>query len=132
MRWHSFVAVGDSFTEGLNDPNPGGRGYRGWADLVAARLARETSEPFRYANLAIRGKLFNAIVAGQVPQALAMDADLVSFAAGGNDVLRRRFDPATMLTRFEEVVAKFRANGADVLLFRFADVTVRLPGARVI
>ena len=30
-----YVAIGDSFTEGLDDRRPGG-GYRGWADLVAA------------------------------------------------------------------------------------------------
>ncbi|MDT5027190.1 MAG: hypothetical protein QOE61_3616, partial [Micromonosporaceae bacterium] len=41
MRWRSYVAVGDSFTEGMDDPNPDGHGYRGWADLVAARLAGE-------------------------------------------------------------------------------------------
>src|SRR4029079_13035076 len=33
----SFVAVGDSFTEGLDDLQPDGT-YRGWADLVAAPL----------------------------------------------------------------------------------------------
>jgi hypothetical protein len=32
----SFVAIGDSFTEGLNDAAPGG-GYRGWADRLAGR-----------------------------------------------------------------------------------------------
>ncbi len=34
----SFVAVGDSFTEGMSDLLPDGS-YRGWADLLAARLA---------------------------------------------------------------------------------------------
>jgi hypothetical protein len=34
----TFVAIGDSFTEGLNDPAPGG-GFRGSADLVAGALA---------------------------------------------------------------------------------------------
>jgi len=131
MRWRSYVAVGDSFTEGLDDPHPTGLGYRGWADLVAARLAEGRPE-FRYANLAIRGRLFNGIVDGQVPAAEAMAPDLVSFAGGGNDVLRRSFDPDAMLARFDDLVARLRATGADVLLFRFADVTRRLPGRRFI
>jgi lysophospholipase L1-like esterase len=131
MRWRSFVAVGDSFTEGLDDPHPTGLGYRGWADLVAARLA-ENGPDFRYANLAIRGRLFHGIVDDQVPPAIEMAPELISFAGGGNDVLRRGFDPASMLARFEEVVARLRATGADVLLFRFADVTRRLPGRRFI
>ena len=52
-----------------------------------------------------------------------MQPDLVSFAGGGNDVLRRSFDPPTLVARFDEVVGELRAAGADVMLFRFADVT---------
>lgn len=130
VRWRNYVAVGDSFTEGLDDPRPDG-GYRGWADLVAARLA--ALEPdFRYANLAIRGKLFDAIVDAQVPEALRMRPDLISFAGGGNDILRRSFEPAAMMARFDNVVRTLRETGADVIIFRWADVTSRLPGRRMI
>ncbi len=132
MRWRSFVAIGDSFTEGLDDPYPDGSGYRGWADLVAATLAAASGPDFRYANLAIRGRLFGNIVAEQVPAALEMRPDLISFAAGGNDALRRSFDPHTLVERYDRVVAELRATGADVVLFRFADVTARLPGQRII
>jgi lysophospholipase L1-like esterase len=158
MRWRSFVAVGDSFTEGLNDILPDGR-LRGWADLVAARLATErTAAPvdaaarprggeagaagsggapsddggFRYANLAVRGRLFRRVVDEQVPVALEMAPDLVSFAAGGNDALRPSFDPEPLVARFDELVRTFRATGADVILFRWVDVSKRLPGRRVI
>jgi lysophospholipase L1-like esterase len=131
--WRSFVAVGDSFTEGMDDPYPGGAGYRGWADLVANHLA-QTARPdaFRYANLAIRGRLFNNIVDEQVPLAAAMRPDLVSFAAGGNDVLRRNFDADALIERYDRTVERIRASGADVLIFRFADVTRRLPGAKYV
>lgn len=150
VRWRRFVAVGDSFTEGLDDPYPHG-GYRGWADLVAAALAarvgRPTAvagaegrvdgaggvddEPFRYANLAIRGRLFDRVVTEQVPAALAMEPDLVSFAAGGNDVLRPRFDGRTLVARLDTVIGRFRRGGADVILFRFVDLSTRLPGRRL-
>ena len=46
----AFVAIGDSFTEGLDDPDPGG-GFRGWADRVADALSAQRPG-FRYANLA--------------------------------------------------------------------------------
>ena len=81
----AFVAIGDSFTEGLNDPDPGG-GFRGWADLVAGALAAQRPG-FRYANLAIRGKLLGQVVTEQVPRAVELAPDLVSLAAGGNDIL---------------------------------------------
>ncbi|MEU2613897.1 SGNH/GDSL hydrolase family protein [Micromonospora sp. NPDC007271] len=131
MRWRSFVAVGDSFTEGMNDAYPDGT-YRGWADLVATRLAAEAGPDFGYANLAIRGRLFSNIVAEQVPAALAMKPDLISFAAGGNDVLRRTFDADSFVPRFDAVIGELRGSGADVILFRFADVMARLPGQRLV
>jgi lysophospholipase L1-like esterase len=130
-HWRRFVAVGDSFTEGLDDRLPSGAGYRGWADLVAGVLARRV-EGFAYANLAVRGRLFGRVVDEQVPPAAGMRPDLVSLAAGGNDVLRRRFDGEAMVARFDATVAELRAGGADVILFRFADLTSRLPGQRMI
>ncbi len=144
MRWRNYVAVGDSFTEGMVDESPTGVGYRGWADLVAGRLAEEYRRShegrpraeevpdFRYANLAIRGRLFDAIVDQQVPATLRMKPDLVSFAGGGNDVLRRNFDPALLIARLDDVVRQLRSAGSDVILFRWADVTSRLPGRRMI
>lgn len=129
VRWDSFVAVGDSFTEGLDDPYPDGSSYRGWADLVAQALARDG---FGYANLAIRGRLLGQVVDEQVPAALAMSPALVSFAAGINDALRRRFDSGALLARFDATVARLRASGADVILFRTADVAYQLPGQRVV
>jgi lysophospholipase L1-like esterase len=127
--WRSFVAVGDSFTEGLDDRVEDA--YRGWADLVAGVLASR-SGGLDYANLAVRGRLFRRVVAEQVPPALAMRPDLVSFAAGGNDVLRRSFDGPAMIARFDETVARLRATGADMVVFRFADLTIRLPGQGLI
>jgi lysophospholipase L1-like esterase len=130
VRWGSYVAMGDSFTEGMSDPYPDGS-YRGWADLVAARLAVEAGPDFGYANLAIRGRLFDRVVAEQLPAVLAMKPDLISFAAGGNDMLRRKVDPVALMARFDDVVGELRGTGADVLLFRFADVLAHLPGQRL-
>lgn len=122
----TFVALGDSFTEGLDDPYEDGS-FRGWADRVAERLARDDPE-FRYANLAIRGRLLGEIVAEQVPAALRLKPDLVSFAGGGNDLLRGS-DPNRLGARFYEVVGRLRANGSQVLLFENAEV-LNLPGGR--
>jgi lysophospholipase L1-like esterase len=115
-RVRSFVAVGDSFTEGLNDPYPGGDRFRGWADRVAQRLA-ETTPGLTYANLAVRGKLLREIVVGQVPLACELRPDLVSFCGGGNDVLRPSGDPDELARIFEAGVRRLRETGAKVLIF---------------
>lgn len=86
----SLVAVGDSFTEGMSDLLPGGT-YRGWADVLAARLAVR-SPGFRYANLAVRGKLIGQIVDEQVEAAASLRADVVTLVGGLNDTLRPKCD----------------------------------------
>ena len=125
----SFVAIGDSFTEGLNDPAPGG-GFRGWADRLAALLAAEYPG-LRYANLAVRGKLLRQIVAEQVPAAAAMSPGLVSLAGGGNDMLRPGADPDTLAELFDVGVARLRQAGSQVLIFTGSD-PVGIPVLRLL
>ena len=115
----SFVAIGDSFTEGVGDPAPGG-GFRGWADRLAGLLAAQYTG-LRYANLAVRGRLLRQIVAEQVPAAVAMSPDLVSIAGGGNDILRPGGDPDTLAELFDVAVARLRQAGCRVMIFTGAD-----------
>jgi lysophospholipase L1-like esterase len=115
----SFVAIGDSFTEGLDDPAPGGR-YRGWADRLAGLLAAEYPG-LRYANLAVRSKVLREIVAEQLPAAVAMAPGLVSFGAGGNDVLHFGADPDNLAELFDVSVARLQAAGSRVMIFSICD-----------
>src|SRR5690348_17621276 len=110
----TFVAIGDSFTEGLNDLAPDG-GFRGWADLVAGALAAQ-QPGLRYANLAVRGKLVAQVVTEQLPRVVELAPDLVSLAAGGNDILRGD-DVDELAAAFEPAVAKLQAAGCRVLIF---------------
>ncbi len=112
-----FVAVGDSFTEGVGDtdlrlPND----CRGWADRVAEELARHRPQT-QYANLALRGRRLRQIVVEQLEPALAMAPTLVSFHAGGNDLLGARLDMRLLVRGFEDAVARIAQTGAQVLLF---------------
>lgn len=98
--------------------------YRGWADLVAQQLA--VGHPgFRYANLAVRGRLLPQIVAEQVPRALAMRPDLVSVVGGVNDLLRPTFDVGALHRRLDHAVARMRDAGSDVLLVVGVNPTAR-------
>ncbi len=110
----SFVALGDSFTEGMNDYGPDGEAI-GWADRVARHLAAQVPD-FRYANLAIRGKLVRDVVEEQIEPAIALAPDLVSIAAGGNDILRGA-DVDKLAALFDSGIVRLRAAGLRVLVF---------------
>ncbi len=130
VRWSRFVALGDSLTEGLCDSSrmPAGQ-YRGWADRLAELLAgardaqRESmSEPFRYANLAVRSRKVRDLIEEQVPRAIAMKPDLVSVFMGANDLVSRGADPLALAARLGEAVRALRERDIDVLL-----VSLMLP-----
>ncbi|TFD58422.1 SGNH/GDSL hydrolase family protein [Cryobacterium sp. Hh7] len=120
--WSRYVALGDSFTEGIGDPeeqSPGG--HRGWADRVAEVLSEGTDD-FAYANLAVRGKLIRQIADEQIEPALALRPDLITISAGGNDVIRPGTDPDFIAARCDEVISGLSRDGATVVLFTGADV----------
>lgn len=120
--WSRYVAIGDSFTEGIGDAeanSPGG--HRGWADRVAEVLAAQTTE-FAYANLAIRGRLLQQILDEQVDAALALGPDLISISAGGNDIIRPGTDPDEVAARLDSGVERLRRDGATVVMFNGPDI----------
>lgn len=117
---NSYVAIGDSFTEGLDDRWDDGS-PRGWADRVAERLAAGRPD-FRYANLAVRGKLLDQVVAEQLPVAEQLRPDLVTFCAGGNDIIGFQCDTDDLAARFDAALGRLVATGAEVLIFTGFDV----------
>ena len=120
--WSRYVAIGDSFTEGIGDPEPDcPGGNRGWADRVAEVLSQQTDD-FAYANLAVRGKLIKQIVDEQVEPALALHPDLITISAGGNDVIRPGTDPDQIAELFDHAVKRLSVNGATIVIFTGVDV----------
>ncbi|NYI59496.1 lysophospholipase L1-like esterase [Cellulomonas soli] len=150
VRWSRYVAIGDSFSEGLWDapghpagPHiplpPADAPLRGWADQLAMHLSQRRTAagqpPLEYANLAIRGRLLRPILREQVPVALDLRPDLVSLVGGGNDILRPSVDVDRLARDLEAGVARLRAAGIDVLLGTGMDAAgsplVRATRARV-
>ena len=129
MEIRSYVALGDSFTEGLDDPTAVGGGYRGWADRFAERLAA-IQPGLCYANLAVRGKTLGQVADEQISQAIEFRPDLVSIAAGGNDMLRPGADPDALAECFDEVIRALLQAGCPVLMFTGFDP--RFPVLRLI
>ena len=121
MSFHRYVALGDSFTEGVGDPDlRRANEVRGWADRVAEALAAQSDE-FGYANLAIRGRKLDGILAEQLEPALAMAPDLVTIYAGANDIIRPRVDIDALVEKYDAALARLAATGARLLVFTAFD-----------
>lgn len=115
--WRRFVAMGDSFTEGLGDPEPRSMGgLRGWADRVAEELG-SSCQDFAYANLAVRGLLLREVVDQQLGPAVDLHPDLVSIQAGGNDLIHPGADPDKLAAVLEPTIQALGADGATVVIF---------------
>jgi lysophospholipase L1-like esterase len=112
----SYVAMGDSFTAGVDDQD--GR----WADEVARALGPDTA----YANLATVGATSAEVEERQLPEALALRPDVVSLVCGANDVLlsvRPDVDEyAARLGRMFERLGR-EAPGAVVLTATYPDLS---------
>ncbi|MFD1713492.1 SGNH/GDSL hydrolase family protein [Amnibacterium flavum] len=120
--WRRYVALGDSFTEGIGDPEPASPGgNRGWADRVAEVLAQSVPD-FSYANLAVRGKLLQQIIDDQIEPAIALKPDLITISAGGNDVIRPGTEPDQLARKFGDALDRLAATGATVVIFTGVDV----------
>ncbi|MBI4499780.1 MAG: SGNH/GDSL hydrolase family protein [Gemmatimonadetes bacterium] len=131
MVFQRYVAIGDSSTEGLDDPDGLG-GYRGWANRLAESLAAAQTTPLLYANLAVRGLSTRQVRERQLDRAAAMKPDLVTLFSGTNDVIAFRFDPEALARDVEHMQRTLIHGGATVLGFTLPDLSSVLPLARPI
>jgi lysophospholipase L1-like esterase len=127
--FHRYVAIGDSSTEGLEDPDGNG-GYRGWADRLAQHIADAQDEPLEYANLAIRGMRMKEIRMGQLDDALDMKPDLLTVFGGVNDVIAGPCDFDLMRADYVIIFGQARRQGTTVLTFTMPDPTTINPLGR--
>ncbi|MFW0792335.1 SGNH/GDSL hydrolase family protein [Gordonia sp. CPCC 205515] len=127
-----YVAVGDSFTEGVGDETHDPDRPRGWADLVADGLAAAHGT-VEYANLAIRGRLLEPIATEQIDAALALDPlpTMITFNGGGNDMLRTG-DLTRLIDLTRTAIRRCRDAGIEVVVLAGADPSNGLPFSEVI
>jgi lysophospholipase L1-like esterase len=128
LRFNRYVAIGDSSTEGLNDPDGAG-GCRGWADRLAGHVA-QAQGGLLYANLAVRGKRSREIRAEQLGPALVLKPDLATVFAGSNDLLERGFNSRKLLEELQGMMAELVAANAVVLTFTLPDLAGVMPIGR--
>ena len=129
VPYSRFVALGDSQTEGMCDPDPRFE-YRGWADRLAELIAAHNPD-VQYANLAIRGKNTRQARDEQLAPALAMKPDLVAAPLGMNDVISSA-DMAGVRADLDDVYRRLADTDATVLIATFPNIARTIPlGRRV-
>jgi lysophospholipase L1-like esterase len=123
----SYIAIGDSFSEGYGDERPDGT-VRGWADFVAVGLALASAPAtVTYANLAIRGRKLAPIVSDQLDAALAQHPQLLSLNGGGNDLMRPRVSIDYIARELDAAADRAVASGAHVVLASGANPSRHIP-----
>lgn len=121
-----YVAIGDSYSEGVGDELPDGQ-VRGWTDLVAEGLSYSRHEPLEYANLAVRGRLIRPIVDEQLERALELNPTMLSFNGGGNDLLRPFASVEQVAELYARVYQRCHERGVHALIVSGANPTKMLP-----
>jgi len=124
-RFTRYVALGDSSTEGIGDPDGSG-GHRGWSRRLAQRIA-DLQGSLEYANLAVRGWTTGEILRGQLAPALRLRPDLATVFSGTNDLVARRLDLDAVTRDMETMQRGLIEVGATVLTFTLPVRSAVLP-----
>lgn len=119
--WTRFVALGDSITEGYGMDPVEGVEHLPWAGRVARALA-ETQPDLEFLNLGRRNLTAAQIRDTQLEPALAFEPDLVSIAAGPNDLLDPEFDSEQIERELEPLYASFAGTAATVFTFTYMNM----------
>lgn len=112
----SYVALGDSFTAGLEED------AERWPDA----LARALGEDVRYENLAEVGATSEQVEREQIPRAVELQPKLVTLICGANDVLEStRPDPGEYAIRLSRMFSRLRRElpEAEVLTATYPDIS---------
>jgi lysophospholipase L1-like esterase len=128
MSWRRFVALGDSFTEGIGD-RVDGIPLLPWPTWLTAALDAG-HDGFQHVNLAHRGLRAAQVRETQLAPALTMCPDLVSVIAGGNDVMGLGWDAGRVRDDLSTMIGALVARGALVITGTVPDFTAVARGER--
>jgi lysophospholipase L1-like esterase len=118
--WRRLVVLGDSVAAGTSESVPG---YRELSTSERIAEALRIQQPsLTYRNLGERELLTAEIRERQLDAALELDPDLAIVAAGGNDALRRSFDPVRFIADLRALLTPLAAHGAQLVTIGLFDL----------
>jgi lysophospholipase L1-like esterase len=116
--WKRFVAIGDSITEGYGMDPVEGVEHLPWVERVARALAAGRPD-FEHHNLGWRNLRAAEVRDSQLDRALELEPDLVSIAAGPNDLIAPALDRDQLERDMQPMYAAFAEHGAFVFTFTY-------------
>jgi lysophospholipase L1-like esterase len=118
--WTRLAIVGDSVAQGISEPR---RGYHleTWSSLVIAAL-REVRPELVHINLGQRDLVTAQVRESQLQPALDFKPDLVIALCGGNDGLRKVFDPDAAERDLETLFTPLRETAGTLVTSGFFDI----------
>ena len=96
-----YVAIGDSFTEGVGDPDPDGSQRPARLGRPGRRGAGDRDRGSATPTSRSAARKLHAIIAEQLEPAVALEPDLVTIYAGANDILRPRVDLDALVADYD-------------------------------
>lgn len=123
-----YVALGDSSTEGLCDPDGSG-GWIGWSQRLAHRFARQQGE-IMWANLAVRGLTCREILTTQLADAVGLQPTHATVFGGMNDLIRVIRPIEDTIDDLTTMLRTMQATGATVATLTIPDLSAVVRIAR--
>jgi lysophospholipase L1-like esterase len=118
--WRRVVVLGDSVALGVREPVAGFRDLA-WADRVGEALGRGRTG-FAQVNFGTRDLRVAEVRDRQLALALELVPDLALVAVGGNDALRRSFEPRRVRAELIDLLTPLADAGALVVTLGLFDL----------
>jgi lysophospholipase L1-like esterase len=125
--WSSYLAIGDSATEGVGDA-VGDLECRSWTDLLAEGLV-PVMHGLSYRNIARKGVTASVVLREQIPVLEQMRPDFVSITVGANDARVPDWTPEAFRAQFASILEVAVGAGARVMTLAYPDVVSAIERA---
>jgi lysophospholipase L1-like esterase len=115
--WNTYVAIGDSITEGFGDPVAGYDNH-GWVPLVVGQL-RKLNPGMKAYNFGACASTVEMVKQYQVKKALAQNPDLVTLTIGANDANEPGWISTSFANQYAGLLQSLIATGRTLITLTY-------------
>jgi lysophospholipase L1-like esterase len=115
--WNTYIAIGDSITEGFGDPVPGYDNH-GWVPLVVEKL-RKLNPEMKANNFGQPGSTIEMVKQYQVNKALAQNPDLITLTIGANDANEAAWTSTSFANQYAALLQSLISPGRTLITMTY-------------